>query len=232
MPDSISADLLANPCLWPDDPPQAMELQRRLAPRVRCEKLPSTDLHLVAGLDVTYDDTQLLAAAVVMELDTLRIVESATVTATPNFPYVPGLFAFRELPPLLHALDQLQCVPDVLLCDGAGQAHPRRFGLACHLGVLLDRPVVGVAKSSLGTPGGIPDRSRGSWAQQRHGNTVVGRVLRTRVGVRPVYVSIGNRVTLDDACALTLRTAPKYRLPEPIRAADQLSREQLAKIQS
>ncbi|MDS1269213.1 endonuclease V [Lipingzhangella sp. LS1_29] len=228
MPDPTPAEILADPQLWPAEPPQAMELQRRLAPQVRCEPLPARSVRLVAGLDVSYDNTRLAAAAVVMDLTTMRVVETATGAGTPRFPYVSGLFAFRELPPLLHALDGLRCRPDVLLCDGAGQAHPRRCGLACHVGVLLNRPTVGVAKSPLGTPGGVPERGRGAWASQRHGDTEVGRVLRTRSGVRPVYVSVGHRVTLEDACALTLRATPSYRLPEPIRAADQLSRRRLA----
>lgn len=225
------SDILADPGLWPEEPEAARVVQRELAGRVRTE--PAVDVgavRSVVGLDVSYaaGDTRLVAAAVVLDVATLSVVESAVVADRPRFPYVPGLFAFRELPPLLAALDRLSVTPDVYVCDGFGLAHPRRFGLACHLGVLLDRPVFGVAKSALVGQAPPPGPGRGAWTPLRDGAETVGRSLRTQDGVRPVYVSVGHRVRLADACALTLRVSPRYRVPEPIRRADRLSRAELA----
>ncbi|MFC7328565.1 endonuclease V [Marinactinospora rubrisoli] len=221
---------LADPLLWPADPEAARAVQERLADRVRVAPLDPGGVRLVAGLDVTYapGDTGLVAAVVLLELPDLRVVESHTVSAEPAFPYVPGLFAFRELPPLLRALRRLSAEPDVYVCDGYGLAHPRRFGLACHLGVLLDRPALGVAKSAFVGEAVPPARQRGSASDLRDGDEVIGRSLRTQDGVKPVYVSVGHRVDLDSACDLVLRVSPRYRIPEPIRAADRLSRAELA----
>nr|WP_106581698.1 endonuclease V [Murinocardiopsis flavida] len=202
-----------------------MGVQDRLRPAVRTEPLAA--VRTVAGLDVGYapGDDRLVAAVVVLDTATLSTVESVTETGRPEFPYVPGLFAFRELPPLLRALRRLDSEPDLLVCDGFGRAHPRRFGLACHLGVLLDRPVLGVAKSPFVGSHGPLDRSRGAWSPLRADDGAeVGRALRTRDGVKPVYVSVGHRVDLDTGCDLVLRLSPRYRQPEPIRAADRLSR--------
>lgn len=225
------ADLLADPQLWPTDLQDAAAVQVELAGRVRSgPEVEPGRVRRVAGLDVTYsrDDERLVAAAVVLDAATLQVVESAVVAQKPQFPYVPGLFAFRELPPLLAAVDQLEEAPDAYLCDGFGLAHPRRFGLACHLGVLLDRPAFGVAKSALTGTAPPPGNERGSWSALRDGGDTLGRCLRTQDGVKPVYVSVGHRATLADACALTLVLSPRYRIPEPIRRADQLSRAELA----
>ncbi|MFC3996377.1 endonuclease V [Nocardiopsis sediminis] len=215
---------------WPSGPEEAREEQVRLAPLVRAEPLDAERVGLVAGLDVTYapGEDRLVAAAVVLDAGTLEVVESATAVARPAFPYVPGLFAFREVPPLVEAVGKLRSAPDVFVCDGFGLAHPRRFGLACHLGVLLDRPALGVGKSPFVGTAEPPGERRGSWAPLVDGGEVVGRALRTRDGVKPVYVSVGHRTDLDGATELVLRLAPHYRLPEPIRRADRLSRDVLA----
>ncbi|MDD6793541.1 MAG: endonuclease V [Thermobifida fusca] len=214
--------------LWPTDPDAARALQSRLASRVRVHPCDPDAVRLVAGLDVSYGPTELVAAAVVVDAATLEVTAQATVRATPTFPYVPGLFAFRELPPLLAALEQLPVEPDVYLCDGYGLAHPRRFGLACHLGVLVDRPVFGVAKTAFGGDAAEPGPRRGSATDLVDRGEVVGRCLRVHDGVKPVYVSVGHRVDLDSACELVLRLSPRYRICEPIRRADQLSRRELA----
>ncbi|MFV2195857.1 endonuclease V [Nocardiopsis sp. LOL_012] len=228
--------------LWPRDPSEAVALQRRMAGRVREEPLDADTVRLVAGLDVSYarDDSLLSAAAVVLDARTLEVVDSAVISAEPEFPYVPGLFSFRELPPVLRALAELTATPDVYLCDGFGLAHPRRFGVASHLGVLLDLPVVGSAKSVLYGKHSVPGPERGAWtpmvagrsetvpdsvALAERGAEVVGRVLRTRAGVKPVYVSAGHRVDLPGAADLVLRLSPKYRIPEPVRHADRLCGE-------
>ncbi|TDQ53389.1 endonuclease V [Actinorugispora endophytica] len=220
---------LAAERLWPDDPAEARALQDRLAPRVRVEPLDPDGVRLVAGLDVSYTESAVVAAAVVLDARTLEVVETATERAEPAFPYVPGLFAFRELPPLLAALGRLASEPDVYVCDGFGLAHPRRFGLACHLGVLLDRPVLGAAKTAFVGEAAPPAPERGSVTELRADGEVVGRCLRVQDGVKPVYVSVGHRVDLDAACELVLRASPRYRICEPVRRADRLSRDVLGR---
>ncbi|MBB4931515.1 deoxyribonuclease V [Lipingzhangella halophila] len=214
----------------PLDPGDARALQRRMAGLVRADPVEPDRISTVAGLDVSYaaGDTRLVAAAVVLSLPELRVVDSATAVAEPRFPYVPGLFAFREVPPLLDAIGTLSVTPDVFVCDGFGVAHPRRFGLASHLGVLLERRTLGVGKSPFVGYAEPPAAERGSWSPLVDDGAVVGRSLRTRSGVRPVYVSVRHRVDLGGASELVLRLAPEYRLPEPIRHADRLSRDVLA----
>jgi deoxyribonuclease V len=204
---------------------EAVELQVELAPQVIATAPAGFAPRIVAGLDVAYEPgTDRLAAAVAcVELPSLAVVDSAVVTGTAGFPYVPGLFAFRELPSLLEALAELRTAPDLLVCDGQGLAHPRRFGLACHAGVVTGLPAIGVGKQALGRydpPGPV----RGDWAALMDDHEVVGRALRTRDGVKPVFVSVGHRIDLDQATELVLRLSPTYRLPEPIRAADRLGR--------
>lgn len=207
---------------WPSTEDEAVAIQTRLAPLVRFDGLPSS-VRTAAGLDVAYTADVLVAAVTVLDVESLSVVDSAAVRGVPEFPYVPGLFAFREAPSLLSALSQLSVVPDVLVCDGQGLAHPRRFGLACHLGVLTDLPSIGVGKTSLGRyeP---PGEERGAWTPLRLDDEVVGRALRTQRSVKPVFVSVGHRFTLDAACELVLRLAPRYRLPETTRTADRLGR--------
>ncbi len=178
-------------------------------------------LRRVAGADVSYarGDTHLYAAVVVLDANTLVEVERAGVARRAVFPYLPGYLSFREAPAVLEACARLAQPPDLLLVDGHGLAHPRGFGLACHLGVLLDLPTIGVAKSVLVGSAPDPGERRGAWAPMVHEGQRVGSVLRTRERVRPVYVSVGHRVALATARRLTLRFAPRFRLPEPIRGA-------------
>jgi deoxyribonuclease V len=159
-----------------------------------------------------------------MRLPALEPVAEARVERPTNFPYVPGLLSFRELPAGLAAIEQLPEAPEAVLCDGQGYAHPRRFGLACHLGLALDLPSVGVAKSRLIGTHDEPGETRGAWTPLLDGNEVVGAVLRTRMGIRPLYVSIGHRLSLESALRLVLRATGRYRLPEPLRRADRLSK--------
>jgi len=211
---------------WPSTPEEAIQLQLRMAPLV--DPHPPADFRprTAAGLDVAYDEDKLFAAVVVVDFMSLDTVDQAVVPGVTDFPYVPGLFAFRELPALLSALERLTTSPDLLICDGQGVAHPRRFGLASHLGVVTGLPSIGVAKTPMGhydPPGG----ERGDWTELKDGDDVVGRVLRTQREVKPLFVSIGHRTDLDTACALVLTLAPKYRQPETTRRADQLCREAL-----
>lgn len=198
----------------------ARAIQERLRRRVREEPL-ARPVRLVAGVDVSFDRRSplLYAAVVVLDAASLEVVEVAAARREAGFPYVPGYLSFRELPPLLAAWERLERAPDLVVCDGHGRAHPRRFGIACHLGVLLDRPTIGCAKSRLVGEHREPGARRGASVALRHEGEVVGRVVRTREGVRPVYASVGHRVTLADAERWVLRLAGRYRLPEPVRAA-------------
>jgi deoxyribonuclease V len=165
------------------------------------------------------------AAIAVLRFPSLESVEDAIAKRPTRFPYIPGLLSFREIPAVLDALAHLSIRPDLLLCDGQGYAHPRRFGLACHLGVVTDLPTIGVAKSRLvGEYEGL-GMEKGSRAPLRHEGEVVGVVLRTRDRVRPLYVSIGHRVSLDTAVEYVLACTTRYRLPETTRRAHQLASE-------
>jgi deoxyribonuclease V len=212
---------------WPAAAEEATAIQDALRPLADLTSPGPRTVRTVAGLDVAYADDRLAAAAVVLDADSLDVVEEATVLDRPAFPYVPGLFAFRELPALVEALRKLSVTPDLLVCDGHGLAHPKRFGLACHLGVLTGLPTIGVGKTRLVGSYDEPAADRGAWSALSDGGQVVGRALRTQTGVRPVFVSVGHRADLDTACAVTLRLAPRYRLPETTRRADRLSRQTL-----
>ncbi|MGN9808096.1 deoxyribonuclease V [Micromonospora sp. BQ11] len=209
---------------------EALAVQDRLRPLVDLvgpgPEAPAT----VAGLDVAYaeEGDRLAAAVTVLDARTLAVVDSAVAGGRPAFGYVPGLFAFRELPALLDALERLRVRPELLVCDGHGLAHPRRFGLACHLGVVTGLPAIGVGKAPLVGEWTPPGEQRGAWTPLSDGGQVVGRVLRTRDGVKPVFVSVGHRVSLDNATARVLALTPRFRLPETTRTADRLCRDALA----
>jgi deoxyribonuclease V len=220
-PDEAVYHRLMHP--WPKTAAEAEEIQRRLRPRVSL--VGPGHFATVAGLDVHYrGDDELSAAVVVLDARTLQVVDQALVHGRAAFPYVPGLFAFREIPALMQALERLSQPPELLVCDGHGLAHPRRFGLACHLGVLTGLPALGVGKTPFVGEFGDPAPARGSWAPIVLGAEVVGRVLRTQPAVRPVFVSPGHRIGVEAAAEQVLRLSPRYRLPEPIRLADHLAR--------
>ena len=221
------------PTDWPRTEAEALAEQDRLRPLVRTSGLKLDEVRTVAGLDVGYakDSDFLVGAVVVLDARTQEPVEQRVATGTATFPYIPGLFAFRELPTLLRALAELETTPDVLVCDGFGLAHPRRFGLACHLGVLTGLPCVGVGKTAFIGQYVGPPNERGTYSALVDDGEVVGRVLRTRTGVKPVFVSIGHAVDLDTAGALVLSLTTRYRLPETTRAADHLARMMLAEQQ-
>lgn len=187
-----------------------------------------SDPQYVAGLDVAYDGDDFAAAVVVLDGTSLEEVDRAVVGGRTAFPYVPGLFAFREVPGLLDALGKLQVTPDLLVCDGQGLAHPRRFGLACHLGVLTGIPSIGVGKTAFVGTFDEPGPQRGDSADLVLDGEVVGCVLRTQYKVKPVFVSVGHRISLETATSLVLRLALRYRLPETTRAADQACRAAMA----
>ena len=208
---------------WDVSPKEAVAIQRDLAGLVRFEPFPSR-IDTVCGVDVSVRDDRVRTALVVLNLPSLEVVDQATWEGPTAFPYVPGLLSFREMPAILPALDALTVEPDVFMLDAQGYAHPRRFGLACHLGVLLDIPAIGVAKTILVGRHGPLVAEKGSYADLEHKGEVVGRALRTREGVKPVYVSVGHRATLDDATALALFCATRYKLPQPTHLAHRLSK--------
>ena len=209
---------------WPGDVAAARAIQEALhAQVVREDRLGP--VRTVAGIDVGFEDRGRItrAAVVLLSFPSLEPVAQAISRSPTRFPYVPGYLSFRELPAVLEALERLVELPDLILCDGQGLAHPRRFGLACHLGVLIDIPCIGVAKSRLiGTHDELPP-DKGRWVPLRDKEETIGAVLRTRTRVRPVYVSIGHRVSLDTAIDYTLRCTTRYRLPETTRHAHRLA---------
>ena len=214
---------------WPRTAEDAEAEQERLRGRVDVSA-PLRPFRYVAGLDVAYaiDSSRVAGAVVVLDADTLAVEDMATAVMDVEFPYVSGLLAFREMPALISALARLTVEPDVLVCDGYGIAHPRRFGLACHLGVLAGKPAVGVAKTAFVGKAAEPGNQRGEAADLVYDGEVVGAVLRTQLATKPVFVSPGHLITVNDATRLALRLATKYRLPETTRLADQLSRRALA----
>ncbi|MGD8910906.1 MAG: deoxyribonuclease V [Chromatiales bacterium] len=213
---------------WSLTEPEAILLQRELATKViKADQL--NEVHLVAGVDAAYEKNgdKLVTAVVILDANTLDVIETVTAEDRAQFPYIPGLFSFRELPPLIKAFAKLKHSPDLIVCDGQGYAHPRRFGLACHLGVIFDMPTIGCGKTRLLGEHKEPDTERGAVAPLYDNSEVIGNVLRTQSGVNPIYVSIGHRISLATACNWILKLSPKYRLPESTRQADQAVRKTL-----
>ena len=213
---------------------RAEEQQRELARRVEVPAGRVPEPRTVAGVDVSYvpGSLRVAAAAVVVERGTdgtvdPLVVDEVVVEGEVSFPYRPGLLAFREVPMLLEALGALRRLPDLVLCDGQGLAHPARCGLACHLGVVTGLATVGCAKSWYVGRGDEPGPRRGDRAPLRDGGDLVGHVLRTQDGVRPVYVSPGHRIGFEQACDIVLATCSRFRLPDPLRRADHISRQAL-----
>jgi len=206
--------------VWEVTPAEAWRIQERLRRHVvLCDRIG--EMRLVAGVDASYDEARrrARAAVAVLQFPAITLCERVAVERALTFPYVPGLLSFRELPAVLDALQQLQHTPDLILCDGQGIAHPRRMGLATHLGVLTNLPTIGVAKSRLMGEHGVVPQRKGGWTPLLDQGEVIGAVLRTRGRVKPVFVSQGHRVSLAAALGLVMRCVTRYRLPEPIRRA-------------
>lgn len=211
---------------WSVSPKEAVQIQNRLAPLVTTEPL-SGDPATIAGVDMSVRGDRVQAAVVVMSYPDLEVVDEAIWRGPVEFPYIPGLLSFREVPAVIKALEQIQERPALLMTDSQGIAHPRRLGLASHLGVLLDMPAVGVAKSRLtGHPQAELNREKGAQVPLIDREEVIGAVVRTRTDVKPLFVSIGHRIELTQAVAYVLATTTRYRLPEPTRQAHLLSRRQ------
>ncbi|MCZ7582572.1 MAG: endonuclease V [Deltaproteobacteria bacterium] len=210
---------------WDLTPADAAALQRTLRGRVEIRPLPP--VRTAAALDVSFSKfaKELVGGAVVVDVETGDVLEERVLVGSATFPYVPGLLSFREGPVLSEILMRLKTPVDLILCDGQGLAHPRRFGIACHLGVLFGIPSVGCAKSLLCGDCREPGEKRGSSTRLIHNGDVVGRAVRTRDGVKPVFVSPGHLADFDDSVRLILRLASRYRLPDPIRRAHRLVNE-------
>jgi deoxyribonuclease V len=209
---------------WDLTPKEAAALQAQLRDRVVREDRLGPVRH-VAGVDVGFEGKGKItrAAVAVLRFPELEPVEQAIARVPTTFPYVPGLLSFREAPAVLEAFASLRIQPDLILYDGQGVAHPRRFGIAAHVGVLLDVPSIGVAKTRLiGQHGPVP-ATKGRWAPLRDGEEIIGAVLRTRAHVKPLYVSIGHRVSLDTAIRYVMACVTRYRLPETTRLAHRLA---------
>jgi len=208
---------------WDLPPREAKTLQSRLAGRV-IRQSRSKSVTTVAGVDCSYRGGSVCAAVVVLSYPGLEFLEQAVAFHPVRFPYVPGLLSFREGPAILTALAGLRSPPDLMIFDGHGVAHPRRFGIASHIGLLKDIPTIGCAKTKLVGRYREPQLERGSVSDLLDGSETIGAVLRTRANVKPVFVSTGHRVDLRDAIRFVLNTCRGFRLPEVIRRADQLCR--------
>jgi deoxyribonuclease V len=211
---------LGAPHKWDLDVAGARALQDELAERVITDR-PLEPYETIGGADVSFNKLSptLYAAVVVLRADTLELIDKTGVVAEATFPYVPGFLSFREAPPVIEAFEKLSVRPDVLICDGQGIAHPRRLGLASHVGLWLEIPTIGCAKSHLFGQYDEPGPTRGQWTPMTDGDETIGAVLRTRDRVKPLYVSPGHLCNLDGAIAAVLSSTRGYRLPVTTRLA-------------
>jgi len=199
---------------------QAKAIQLELKDKIRLQKLISS-IRFIAGCDVSYSKKveRCFAAVTVFKLPELEIVAQAQSSGSINFPYVPGYLTFREAPILLKAFEKLEKAPDLVLFDGQGIAHPRQMGLAAHLGLFLNLPSIGCAKSRFIGEFEQPEEIQGSWTELNYQGKIIGAVVRTRDRVKPLFISPGYKITIDEAIEWVLRACTKYRIPEPIRAS-------------
>ncbi len=205
---------------WNLTPKEAIEAQKEWRSLVRIEP-PNHEIHTIAGADISFNrfSDVIYSGIVVLSLPDLQIVETSSVRSTAKFPYVPGLLSFRETPSFLECWEKLTTKPDALMLDGQGLAHPRRFGIACHIGLILDLPTLGCAKSILVGRHGKLDLDAGSSSPLIDKQEIVGVALRTKKKVAPVYISAGHLMDLNTAVDLAMRSVTKYRQPEPTRQA-------------
>ena len=205
---------------WEVSAQEAVAIQRKLEPILDLRPLPKK-VKTVAGADVSTSkkSDRLWAGVTVFKYPQLIKMEEKWVHGRARFPYIPGLLSFREIPPLLEALKRLEIEPDLILCDGQGIAHPRRLGLASHLGLVLNKPTIGCAKSRLIGEFSAVGAEKGDYSRLLYKNRIIGAVLRTRKGVKPLFISPGNKITLEESLKVVLGCAVRYRMPEPTREA-------------
>ena len=210
---------------WPSTLEEAIVIQEKLRDQVITEDQLPERIRYVAGVDMGFeaDGTISRAAVAVLSFPDLQVIETSLAHRPTTFPYVPGFLSFREIPAVLDALEKITTIPDIILCDGQGIAHPRRLGIASHLGLLIDMPTIGVAKSLLVGKYEELAETKGNWQPLIHQGETIGAVLRSRTGVKPLYISSGHRISLPTAIDYVLRCTPKYRLPETTRIADKLA---------
>ncbi len=207
---------------WGISSTQAVALQRDLAKMVRIEPIHS-EIRTIAGVDCAFTkDGRIIAAAVLCDARNMTTLSTADVALQCEFPYIPGLLSFREAPAVIAAVEKLPARPDLLMCDGQGIAHPRGLGLACHVGLWLDLPTIGVAKSRLVGDYQQPGLGRGARTDLLFQEKIVGSVLRTRDNVKPLFISVGHEIVLQQAVDWVLQAGAGYRLPEPTRKSDKL----------
>jgi len=206
---------------------KAHAMQKRLAGLVVCEDTLPKKLSCIAGVDVAYTKQHSIGAAAVLDYDTLLLAEDKTAKVKTRFPYIPTLLSFREIPPTLAAIRELKTKPDVFLVDGQGIAHPYRLGFASHLGLLLDKPTIGVAKSLL--CGKVGTFNQDGWAPIVDKDEVIGAAV-AKDGKKPIYVSVGHKISLERAIDIVKHCTPRYRIPEPIRAAHKIANEKSKRL--
>lgn len=209
---------------WQKRVEEAKAIQKQLRSQVTTTDQVG-EVNYIAGVDVGFEDNYTItkAAIVVLSFPSLQVVETAIARLPTPFPYIPGFLSFREIPAILPALEQLTITPDLILCDGQGIAHPRRLGIASHLGVLIDQPTIGVAKSILIGKHEAVSSLKGAWQPLYDKGEVIGVALRSRTNVKPIYISIGHRISLPTAINYVMQCLTKYRLPETTRLADKLA---------
>jgi deoxyribonuclease V len=213
------------PHTWPRTVEEAIVIQEKLRSQVITEDKLEDPVQCVAGVDMGFeaDGTISRAAVAVLSFPDLQVLETSLAYRPTSFPYIPGFLSFREIPAVIDALEKIKTTPNIILCDGQGIAHPRRLGIASHLGIIVDIPTIGVAKSLLIGKHEELSETKGSLQPLVHKGETIGAVLRTRTGVKPVYVSSGHRISLTTAIDYVLRCTLKYRLPETTRIADKLA---------
>lgn len=204
---------------------EAREVQTKLRSHVLLNEngLPLKSIQTIAAADISYSlrDKNLFAAVVIFSFPELELITAKAGKSIANFPYIPGYLSFREIPALISIFEELDENVDVILCDGHGIAHPRRFGIASHIGVILDKPSIGCAKSRLIGSYEEPPNEKGEYSNLYDGNEKIGIVLRTRNNVKPLFISPGNRLNFDDCRTIVLNCLTRYRIPEPLRFAHQ-----------
>ncbi len=207
---------------WKVSTEEAKRIQLQLKSKLTFHnKIDLSEIQTIAAADISFNryDDQLYAVVVLLNVPDLNLKAVYSNRAKASFPYIPGFLSFREIPPLLEIFKDLSPMPDILICDGQGIAHPRGFGLASHLGILLDMPSIGCAKSVLVGKYLEPSAARGSTSPLMYQERQVGAALRTRSGIKPVFVSVGHKLGLEEAVKILLQCSPKYRIPEPLRLA-------------
>ena len=209
---------------WPGNIAQAKIIQEHLRAKVKIVRLKKKP-RFIAGVDGAFSERRVFAAACLFSYPDLEFIAETTAVARITFPYVPGFLSFREGPAIIHAVERLKTKPDLILVDGQGIAHPRGIGIASHIGVLLDIPTIGCAKSRLIGRFSEPGLKKGRWSPLLHEGKIIGAVLRTRDGIRPLFVSPGHRISFVDSIDIVLACTRHYRISEPLRRADFLSKK-------